>query len=58
MQHYAQAWRDAHADGTVTYRDLAADPVPHLDYEAFSANFTPAEAATPSRPRRAPWPSC
>ncbi|CAN3130954.1 FMN-dependent NADH-azoreductase [Mycobacterium sp. smrl_JER01] len=24
-------WRAAHPDGTVTYRDLAADPLPHLD---------------------------
>lgn len=24
-------WRSAHPDGTVTYRDLAADPLPHLD---------------------------
>jgi FMN-dependent NADH-azoreductase len=46
-EHYAQAWRAANADGTVTYRDLAADPIPHLDYEAFTANFTPAEARTP-----------
>jgi FMN-dependent NADH-azoreductase len=27
----AAQWRAAHADGTVTYRDLAADPVPHFD---------------------------
>lgn len=27
----AAAWRAAHPDGTVTYRDLAADPLPHLD---------------------------
>ncbi|HSZ05427.1 MAG TPA: NAD(P)H-dependent oxidoreductase [Solirubrobacteraceae bacterium] len=46
-QHFAQAWRSANADGTVTYRDLAADPVPHIDYEAFTANFTPEEARTP-----------
>ena len=23
-------WRDAHPDGVVAYRDLAADPIPHL----------------------------
>lgn len=23
-------WRNAHPDGTVTYRDLATDPIPHL----------------------------
>jgi FMN-dependent NADH-azoreductase len=48
-QHYAQAWRAANADGAVTYRDLAANPVPHLDYEAFTANFTPEEARTPQQ---------
>jgi FMN-dependent NADH-azoreductase len=42
-KHFAQAWRDAHADGSVTYRDLAVEPIPHLDYEAFTANFTAAE---------------
>jgi FMN-dependent NADH-azoreductase len=27
----AERWRAAHPDGTVTYRDLAADPIPHFD---------------------------
>jgi FMN-dependent NADH-azoreductase len=27
----ADRWRAAHPDGTVTYRDLFADPLPHLD---------------------------
>ncbi|GAA4669623.1 MULTISPECIES: FMN-dependent NADH-azoreductase [Amycolatopsis] len=26
----AAAWRKAHPDGTVTYRDFAADPLPHF----------------------------
>jgi FMN-dependent NADH-azoreductase len=33
----ADRWRATHPGGTVTYRDLAADPIPHLD---------PATAAT------------
>jgi FMN-dependent NADH-azoreductase len=37
--HFADAWQQANADGTVIYRDLAADPIPHLDLTAFSANF-------------------
>jgi FMN-dependent NADH-azoreductase len=45
--HYAEAWETANPDGLVTYRDLAADAIPHLDYEAFTANFTPAEQRTP-----------
>jgi len=40
--HYAERWRAQHPDGIVTYRDLAADPVPHLDHAAFSARFVPA----------------
>jgi FMN-dependent NADH-azoreductase len=30
----ASAWRSAHPDGAVTYRDLGADPVPHFDSAA------------------------
>jgi FMN-dependent NADH-azoreductase len=37
--HFAAAWRQANPDGTVIYRDLAADPIPHLDLTAFGANF-------------------
>jgi FMN-dependent NADH-azoreductase len=37
--HFAEAWQQANPDGTVVYRDLAADPIPHLDLAAFSANF-------------------
>ena len=38
---FAEAWRHAHPDGVVTYRDLAANPLPHLDEAAFSANVIP-----------------
>ncbi|GAA1998101.1 FMN-dependent NADH-azoreductase [Catenulispora subtropica] len=34
---FADAWRAAHPDGTVVYRDLAADPLPHIDAVTFSA---------------------
>ena len=46
-RHFAEAWRGVHIDGTRTYRDLAADPIPHLDYEAFTANLTPEDVRTP-----------
>lgn len=46
-QHFAKAWSAAHPDGTVTYRDLAIDPIPHLDHESFTANLTPEDARTP-----------
>jgi FMN-dependent NADH-azoreductase len=37
----AARWRDANLDGTVTYRDLAADPPPHLGPAAAQARFVP-----------------
>jgi FMN-dependent NADH-azoreductase len=43
---YAQAWRTAHPDGTYVYRDLAVDPVPHLDEASFTAAATPDEDHT------------
>jgi len=46
-RHFAEAWRAANGEGAVVYRDLAAEPLPHLDNDAFSANFTPEEARTP-----------
>lgn len=46
---YAERWREAHPGGEVTYRDLAADPIPHLDGDAFFANLTAAEARTPEQ---------
>jgi FMN-dependent NADH-azoreductase len=47
--HYAERWRAQHPDGIVTYRDLAADPIPHLDHVAFSARFVPAADHTPAQ---------
>jgi len=47
--HFAERWQAAHPDGTITYRDLAADPIPHLDYAAFSAGFVPAADRTPEQ---------
>ena len=37
----AARWRDANPDGTVTYRDLAVDPPPHLGPAAAQARFVP-----------------
>src|ERR1700755_2495748 len=48
----ADRWRAAHPDGTVTYRDFAVDPIPHLDAAGGlarmvpPANHTPAHAAS------------
>jgi FMN-dependent NADH-azoreductase len=37
----AAAWRAAHPDGTVTYRDLGRDPLPHLDAAGGLARILP-----------------
>ncbi|MEV6871780.1 NAD(P)H-dependent oxidoreductase [Amycolatopsis sp. NPDC051128] len=45
----AAAWRAAHPDGTVTYRDLGANPLPHLDTAAGNARMVPPEQHTPEQ---------
>ena len=42
----AAAWRAAHPDGTVTYRDLGAHPLPHLDADSGLARSLPPEQHT------------
>ncbi|WNI23730.1 NAD(P)H-dependent oxidoreductase [Streptomyces sp. ITFR-16] len=34
---FVRTWREQHPDGKVVYRDLAAEPLPHLDAAAFTA---------------------
>ena len=46
---FIQAWKATHADTRVVVRDLAAQPVPHLDGARFQALLTPAEARTPEQ---------
>lgn len=45
----AAAWRTAHPGGTVTYRDLGADPLPHLDSESGTARMVAPEQHTPAQ---------
>jgi FMN-dependent NADH-azoreductase len=45
----ASAWRAAHPGGTVTYRDLGADPPPHLDSKSGTARKVPPEQHTPAQ---------
>ena len=45
----AAAWRAAHPEGTVTYRDLGQNPLPHLDAENGLARMIPAEQRTPAQ---------
>jgi FMN-dependent NADH-azoreductase len=45
----AAAWREANPGGAVTYRDLAADPIPHLDAETGLARAVPRDGHTPAQ---------
>jgi FMN-dependent NADH-azoreductase len=45
----AERWRATHPGGTVSYHDLAADPVPHLDAATGVARLLPAESLTPAQ---------
>jgi FMN-dependent NADH-azoreductase len=45
----ASAWRAAHPEGTVTYRDLGADPLPHLDSAGGTARMVAPEDHTPEQ---------
>ena len=44
----AKAWRRAHPGGTITYRDLGAEPLPHFTHETGRARMVPAEQRTPA----------
>jgi FMN-dependent NADH-azoreductase len=46
---YANAWREAHPDGLVVHRDLAANPLPHLDGLTFSAAHADPTGHTPEQ---------
>ncbi len=41
---FRKVWAEQNPDGTVTYRDLAAEPVPHLNQAAVAAGFIPPAA--------------
>ncbi|MFF3332894.1 FMN-dependent NADH-azoreductase [Streptomyces sp. NPDC002888] len=46
---FRKAWEEQHPDGTVIYRDLDADPVPHLDALTASAGFADPASRTPEQ---------
>ncbi|PBC78650.1 FMN-dependent NADH-azoreductase [Streptomyces sp. TLI_235] len=48
---YRAAWEAANPGGTVVHRDLAAEPVPHLDAAGATAGFVPAEHRTAEQQR-------
>lgn len=47
---FREAWEEQHPEGVVIYRDITADPVPHITADAWSAGY----AARPSAPRSSP----
>ena len=48
---FAQRWRAAHPNGAVTYRDLSANPVPHLDHASFTTHQVAPADRTPEQAR-------
>ncbi|MGV9559007.1 FMN-dependent NADH-azoreductase [Streptomyces sp. NPDC003401] len=46
---FRKAWEEQHPQGTVNYRDLSAEPVPHLDVLAASAGFADPATHTPEQ---------
>jgi FMN-dependent NADH-azoreductase len=45
-QTFRQAWLEQHPEGTVIYRDLAAEPLPHLSGEAYNPQWVAPEHRT------------
>lgn len=48
-ERFVSAFRDRHAEAQIVTRDVASEPVPHLDARRFSAFTTPAEQRTPEQ---------
>jgi FMN-dependent NADH-azoreductase len=45
----ADGWRAAHPGGTVTYRDLGSNPLPHFDAATGLARLVPPDQRTPAQ---------
>jgi FMN-dependent NADH-azoreductase len=46
---FRKAWEEQHPDGTVIYRDLDIDPVPHISADAHTAGFADPATHTPGQ---------
>jgi FMN-dependent NADH-azoreductase len=46
---FRKAWDEQHPDGTVIYRDLATNPVPHLTADAHTAGFVDPTVHSPEQ---------
>jgi FMN-dependent NADH-azoreductase len=50
-ERFVSAWRESNPDGTVVVRDLAKDPVPHIDAGRFAAFLAKPGERTPEQGR-------
>lgn len=46
---FRKTWEEWHPEGSVIYRDLAADPVPHITADAWSAGYATPDQRTPGQ---------
>ncbi|WP_063047577.1 FMN-dependent NADH-azoreductase [Nocardia pseudovaccinii] len=46
---FRKTWEEQHLDGTVIYRDLAANPIPHITADAWSAGYATPTQRTPEQ---------
>ncbi|MFD5316508.1 FMN-dependent NADH-azoreductase [Streptomyces sp. NPDC127098] len=46
---FREAWEEQHPEGTVIYRDLAANPIPHIDGAAYHTQYVPIPDRTPEQ---------
>ncbi|MFI9170647.1 FMN-dependent NADH-azoreductase [Streptomyces lincolnensis] len=46
---FRTTWQEQHPEGTVIYRDLATDPVPHLTVDAHTAGFSDPSTHSPEQ---------
>jgi FMN-dependent NADH-azoreductase len=46
---FRKTWEEQHPQGTVIYRDLAANPVPHITADAWSAGYAAPSERTPEQ---------
>ncbi|WEV26502.1 NAD(P)H-dependent oxidoreductase [Streptomyces sp. 71268] len=46
---FRKTWEEQHPNGTVLYRDLAADPLPHIDEISATAGFSDPSGHTPEQ---------
>ncbi len=49
VDQFVSQWREQNPESQITMRDVAVNPLPHLDAERIGAFFTPAEMRTPEQ---------